>query len=89
MQNQTTKKTEIPMPIFASIIIAFIFYMFFAMQRLQVLFEAEADVDMISLVTDPKGIKYLLGLSYSAEEMEALLNFRAKLQNFESKFRSL
>ena len=82
------KKTEIPMPIFASIVIAFIFYMFFAMQRVQVLIEADSDVNIVKLVTDPKGIKYLLGLSYSAEEMEALLNFRAKLQNFESKFRS-
>lgn len=89
MQNKTKKKTDIPMPIFASIIIAFIFYMLFAMQRVQVLLETEADVDMIELVTDPAGIKYLLGLSYSAEEMEALLNFRAKFQDLESKFRSL
>ena len=63
---------------FVAIILAIAAWAPFAYQRAGVL--AVNEVPLENVLSDMTGVKYILGLSYSAEEMAALIEFRNALK---------
>ena len=57
-------------------LVAFVGWSVFVSQRLNVLISNGANIELTSL----KQLKYLAGLSYSAEEMEFLISLRNSLR---------
>jgi hypothetical protein len=53
------------------------------LQRIKPIVEADLEINL----TDMTQVKYLLGLSYSAEEMRCLLHCREELINIRDSFR--
>ena len=77
MKTETKKQTNIPKPIAISILLVFSLWAFFAFHRVAVLLEH--DVEISKVATSLTGIKYILGLSYSPEEIEWYIEFKQGL----------
>ena len=78
--NNTSKEsvtlTKIYNTMLLLFLVAFVGWSVFVSQRLNVMISNGANIELTSL----KQLKYLAGLSYSAEEMEFLISLRNSLR---------
>ncbi len=70
--NQTVTLTKVYNTCLSLFLVAFVAWSVFASQRINVLVSNNVVIDITSLTQ----IKYILGLSYSAEEAEMLISLR-------------